>query len=119
MKDMKLKNYIKVRPKKEVLINPKERKEIILIFKPSQRLHGFKKELYFKIVDNNEVRKLLTVAGACHGVELKLMEDTAGFGAVVINSKLTRTVQLSNLGDVGAKFNWDVSLCKNYFTINP
>jgi hydrocephalus-inducing protein len=64
----------------------------VLIFKPSQRLHAFKKELCYKIVDNNEVRKLLTVAGACHGVELKLMEDTCGFGAVVVNSKLSKTV---------------------------
>ena len=55
-------------------------------------MHAFKRELYYKIVDNNEVRKILTVAGACHGVELKLMEDTCGFGGVVVNSKLTKTV---------------------------
>lgn len=50
---------------------------------------------------------------------MKLMEDTCGFGGVVVNSKLTKTVQLANLGDVGAKFQWDTSLCKNYFTITP
>jgi hydrocephalus-inducing protein len=32
------------------------------------------------------------MAGACHGIELKLMEDTIGFGGVVINSRLTKTV---------------------------
>lgn len=47
------------------------------------------------------------------------MEDTIGFGAVVINSRLTKTVQLSNLGDVAAKFKWDDSFCRNYFTISP
>jgi len=70
-------------------------------------------------VDNNEVRKLLTVSGACHGVELKLMEDTCGFGAVVVNSKMMKTVQLANLGDVGAKFNWDTALCKNISQSHP
>ena len=71
------------------------------------------------MVDNNEIRKVLNVAGACHGIELKLVEDTVGFGAVVLNSKLTKSVQLANLGDIGAKFVWDTSLCKNYFTISP
>lgn len=63
-----------------------------MTFKPSQRLHGFKREIYLKMVDNNEVRKVMTVAGACHGIELKLVEDTLGFGAVVVNSKLTKSV---------------------------
>lgn len=92
LKELKQKYFIKVRPKKEFVINPRERKEITLTFKPQQRLHQFKTDLYFKIVENNEVRKLLTMAGACHGIELKLMEDTIGFGGVVINSRLTKTV---------------------------
>ncbi|CAD8206755.1 unnamed protein product [Paramecium octaurelia] len=119
LKELKQKYFIKVRPKKEFVINPRERKEITLTFKPQQRLHSFKTDLFFKIVENNEVRKLLTLQGACHGIELKLMEDTIGFGGVVINSRLTKNVQLSNLGDVAAKFQWDTSFCKNYFTITP
>lgn len=47
------------------------------------------------------------------------MEETVGFGAVVINSKLTKMVQLTNLGDISAKFQWETQLCKNYFTIHP
>lgn len=62
---------------------------------------------------------MLNISGACHGIELKLMEDTLGFGSVVINSKLTKTLQLTNLGDIGAKFNWDTQLCSKYFTVNP
>ena len=41
-------------------------------------------------MENNELRKLLTIQGACHGIELKLMEDTITFGPVVINSKTVR-----------------------------
>jgi len=55
-------------------------------------------------VENNEPRKLLNIEGICHGLELKLMEDTLGFGPVVINSKLTKHLQLANLGDIGAYF---------------
>jgi len=51
------------------------------------RLHSFKKSLIYKIVENNESRKLLSIQGACHGVELKLMQETIGFGQVVIHSK--------------------------------
>lgn len=47
------------------------------------------------------------------------MEETIGFGTVVVNSKLTKTVQLANLGDVGAKFSWDTTFCQKYFTISP
>ena len=47
------------------------------------------------------------------------MEDTISFGPVVINSKLTQSVQMSNLGDINAKFYWETQLCKNYFTISP
>lgn len=35
---------------------------------------------------------------------MKLMEDTVGFGTVVVNSKISKTVQLSNFGDIGSKF---------------
>lgn len=59
------------------------------------------------------------MAGACHGIELKLMEDTVGFGSVVVNSKFTKQVQLANLGDLAAKFKWDTQFCKHFFTIQP
>lgn len=119
LKELKQKHFIKLRPKKDFVVNPRERKEIILIFKPEHRLHSFKKEIYYKIVDNNEQKKLLNLSGACHGIELKLMEDTVGFGAVVIGSKVSKQLQLTNLGDIGAKFRWETELCANYFTITP
>lgn len=50
---------------------------------------------------------------------MKLMEDTVGFGTVVINSKITKTIQLSNFGDIGSKFEWDTKFCGKYFTISP
>jgi len=52
-------------------------------------------------------------------MELKLLQDTIGFGVVTINSKTTKQLQLSNLGDIGAKYEWDTSICGRYFTILP
>ena len=52
-------------------------------------------------------------------MELKLMEDTIGFGVVTINSKKTKQLQLSNLGDIGAKFEWETTFCGRYFNIQP
>lgn len=47
------------------------------------------------------------------------MEGTLGFGVVVIHSKKTKMLQLSNLGDIGAKFSWDFTFCEKFFTISP
>lgn len=69
---------------------PKEKREVEIRFNPQIRLHKFNQELFYKIIENNEPRKLLNIEGICHGLELKLMEDTLGFGPVVINSKFTK-----------------------------
>lgn len=113
------KMFINVLPLSDFCLQPKEKKEIEINFAPKLRLHQFRKELKYKIIENQEERKLLNINGTCHGIELKLMEDTIGFGMVVINSKKTQTVQLCNLGDIGAKFDWDTTYCKKYFTITP
>lgn len=113
------KHFLALKPAKEFVINPRERKPIEITFSPKLRLHNFKRDLVYKIIDNQEQRKLLSISGSCHGIELKLMEDTIGFGVVTKNSKKTKSLQLSNLGDIGAKFDWDTAFCKKYFTITP
>jgi hydrocephalus-inducing protein len=48
------------------------------------------------------------------------MEDnTQHFGKVFLRSKKAQTIQLSNLGDIGGKFEWDSTYYKDYFTISP
>ena len=54
-----------------------------------------------------EDRVLFSVTGVAHGIELKLMENTLAFGNVVKDSRLTKTMQMSNFGDVKANFTWD------------
>ena len=62
-------------------------------------------------LENDEIVSLLTLQGACQGMDLKLMEEVINFGSVVTGSKLTKKLQLNNLGDLGAKFDWDNTFC--------
>jgi len=110
---------ISVYPSKEFIVNPRDGVDVEIRFNPKARLHQFKYELNYQIVENKESHKLTNIIGSCHGIELKLLQDTIGFGSVVVNSKLTREVQLVNLGDVKAKFNWDTTFCGRYYTITP
>jgi len=84
--------FVNVYPSGDFCLNPRERKDIEISFNPKLRLHQFKKELRYKIIENQETRKLLNINGTCHGIELKLMEDTVGFSYVVINSKKVMNV---------------------------
>jgi hydrocephalus-inducing protein len=59
------------------------------------------------------------VTGVAHGIELKLMENTLAFGNVVKDSMLTKTMQMSNFGDVKAKYTWDAKAFGKNFTITP
>jgi len=66
-----------------------------------------------------EDRVLFSVNGVAHGIELKLMENTLAFGNVVKDSRLTKTMQMSNFGDVKANFTWDAKAFGKNFTIVP
>lgn len=110
---------IGVFPEGEITINSKEKVDIELRFNPQVRINAFKKDFMYSIVENGEVHKLNTVQGSCHGLELKLMDDSLNFGGVVVGSKLIKKLQMNNMGDIGAKFEWDTAFCGRYFSITP
>lgn len=62
---------------------------------------------------------LTTVAGACTGLSVLLASDSIPFGSVVLGSRTTKRLQLSNVGDLGCKFNWNTKPLGRNFTINP
>lgn len=70
-------------------------------FNPKSRLPNFNLEVQL-VVQPNEPRKLISLHGVSHGIELKLMDEVVAFGSVVKGSRLTKTLQLSNFGDVKA-----------------
>ena len=103
----------------EFTLFPRESRDLELRFHPNLRINSFKQELKYKIMENDEIVPLLTVQGACQGMDLKLMEEVLNFGSVVVGSKLTKKLQLNNMGDMGAKFEWDTTYCKPFFTMTP
>lgn len=80
-------------------------------FNPKSRLPNFNLEVQL-VVQPNEPRKLISLHGVSHGIELKLMDEVVAFGSVVKGSRLTKTLQLSNFGDVKAQFKWENKIYK-------
>jgi len=102
----------------ERTLKPGESLPIEIRFAPTLRMPAFKHDIMLQIKDN-ETRKLCTVTGVSHGIEVKFIEDTVDFGSVVKGSRLTKLVQLSNFGDIGTKFTWDSKIIPKQFTIIP
>ncbi len=43
------KNYISIQPSGDLLINPREKKDLEFTFAPKVRMHQFKKEIFYRI----------------------------------------------------------------------
>jgi hypothetical protein len=97
---------ISIMPDKEETLKPRAIKMVEVRFNPKTRLPDFNHNIML-CVEPNEPRKLISLHGVSHGIELKLMDEVVTFGSVVKGSRLTKTLQLSNFGDVKAFFKWD------------
>jgi len=112
------KSNVAFAPDGEVTLKPREVLPIEVRFNPKIRLQPFNLELLME-VEPNEPRKLLSLLGVSHGIELKLMDEVVAFGSVVKGSRLSKSLQLCNFGDVKAHFKWDSKIYKQNFTIQP
>lgn len=120
-KDKFAKSYLSITPddKTEITLKPKEQLPLEVRFKPKARLGNFDQEVLLQIEGMEEKRKILNLLGAAHGIELKIMDEQIAFGSVVKDSRLTKTLQMSNFGDVKANFTWDKKQFGDHFTISP
>ena len=59
------------------------------------------------------------VTGTCQAVDIKLDSTSVPFGAVVIGSQSSRVVIMQNLGDIGARFSWNMSEFSSDFSVEP
>lgn len=105
-------------PDKEMTLKPREQKQIEVRFHPQVRLPEFSLDILLQVKDN-EARKLIQVQGVSHGIEIKMMDEVIAFGSVVKGSRRSKTLQLSNFGDVKAFFKWDSKAYAKHFTITP
>ena len=85
--------------------------------RPTERQRPFQEKLL--VSAGGVLLPLATLSGACVGLELTLASDSLPFGTVVLGSKTTKQLQLSNTGDIGTKFAWDPKMFKPHFSIYP
>lgn len=103
----------------EIVLKPKESYPLEIKFRPKERIKPFEHDIMLQVEGLDEPRKVFTVAGVAHGIELKLMDEVAAFGNVVVDSRLTKKIQMSNFGDVKANYAWDKTAFTKNFTIHP
>lgn len=101
----------------EVLLRPKGVFNFDIKFQPRRRIPPFSEEIMIESL--GILKPLFIIQGACQGTDVRLENDTLPFGAVVQKSSTTRKIQLQNIGDIGAKFCWDVKKFLPDFSITP
>ena len=109
---------LKMIPSENIKLKPNgDSIDIALTFCPTSRLEQFTDEVQFEIL--RLVRPLFMISGCGQDVHITLGTSHLPFGQVCLNSKSSRQLQLSNKGDIGAHFQWDIEAFKPNFTISP
>jgi hydrocephalus-inducing protein len=85
--------------------------------RPQQRTRQFKEPLKALVAGVPQV--LTTISGACTGLSVLLASDSIPFGTVVLGSRTTKRLLLSNKGDLGCKFAWETARFGANFSITP
>jgi hydrocephalus-inducing protein len=104
-------------PAGETTLRPRETCNVEVTFSPLSRTAQFSEDLLIEVAGHK--KKLLTVSGACTGMEVALETDTLPFGSVCENSQLTRHLNMENTGDMVTKFQWDEKGFGPDFKISP
>ncbi|XP_073420426.1 hydrocephalus-inducing protein homolog [Dendrobates tinctorius] len=86
-------------------------------FTPRSRIAPFAEEVLLESC--GVMRSLFMVRGCSQGLALSLDQDYVSFGAVVLQSQATRRIVLSNTGELGARFQWDMTQLEPDFSISP
>lgn len=82
---------VAVMPDGEVTLKPREVLPVEVRFHPKARLPNFNLDILLE-VQPNEPRKLISLHGVSHGIELKLMDEVVAFGSVVQGSRLAKSL---------------------------
>ncbi|KAH6588049.1 hypothetical protein BASA50_010912 [Batrachochytrium salamandrivorans] len=100
-----------------VLLKPKSSITIEVTFLPHARIPAFSEELHMDAA--GITYPLISIAGACQGIDVRLESNSLTLGAVVQHSCTTRRIQLLNVGEIGAKFYWNPLRFSPDFSISP
>ncbi|XP_069822484.1 hydrocephalus-inducing protein homolog isoform X3 [Dendropsophus ebraccatus] len=86
-------------------------------FTPQSRIASFAEEVM--LGSYGVMRSLFVIQGCSQGLELSLDQEYVSFGAVVLQSQATRRIVLSNTGELGTRFEWDIKKFEPDFSILP
>jgi hydrocephalus-inducing protein len=87
-------------------------------FAPTERLRPFRDEITAEV--QGQLFPLTVITGSCQGVRVELDTDQLNFGAVVVQNTVTRHLLLTNTGDIGARFRWQLpARFEHSFSIAP
>jgi len=100
----------------EVVLRSKESLRVEINFQPPTRMPQFSCEVMIHTMGTS--RPGFVISGACHGVGMRLESDKMPFGSIILNSNVTKKLNLTNFGDVGCKFQW-IESYKPHFSISP
>ncbi|XP_025115052.1 hydrocephalus-inducing protein-like isoform X4 [Pomacea canaliculata] len=88
-----------------------------VIFKPNVRIPAFAEEV---LMESEGISlPLFVLKGSCLGMEVTLDTDAIPFGTVCYQSSVTRTLVMSNTGDMNTRFRWDSDRFLPDFSISP
>ena len=98
---MTLSGALSIEPSEPVVLQPNKKLNLVLKFKPKNRLKQFLEKICAQI--NNTTLPLTIVKGSCLGAEFQLNRTYISFGSVVEGCTLDTQLILLNTGDVGAR----------------
>ncbi|XP_064641495.1 hydrocephalus-inducing protein-like isoform X2 [Lineus longissimus] len=105
-------------PTSEITLAPRGgTRKVEVAFAPKSRVPQFTEEVMMECA--GLYQPLFVLSGSCQGIEITLDADAIPFGAVIQKSQSTRSVVMSNSGDIGARFNWDIAKFAPDFSISP
>jgi hydrocephalus-inducing protein len=91
---------------------------VTIKYTPRSRLPPFVEQILLKYGDLDV--PMFAVRGCCQGYDIILDSDALPFGAVGKDCSLTRKLILSNRGDIGAAFAWNLAQLRDTpFSVSP
>jgi len=97
---------------------PRGKIDVELRFSPTHRIPAFRQNLLIK-AEGSVPENLITITGACVGIDVHIDTDCIPFGKVGERSKVVRKLRMENSGDVGTRYAWNASAFGPHFSISP
>ncbi|XP_068943597.1 hydrocephalus-inducing protein homolog [Petaurus breviceps papuanus] len=104
-------------PCSNIALKPQEVCKVEIVFSPNKRIPQFNEEIFLEYV--GFLRALFLINGCCQALDIVLDQEHIPFGAVVYQAHTTRRLLMMNIGDIGARFQWDVKKFAPNFSITP